>query len=196
VVPRSTGEQVPLYNVILERERFWDSIGMPIRTPQLTLRPMWPEDARALTRIVTQEAVAKMLFLFSSDWDDADAFIDSWAYVGDLHFRLAIVHEGKFIGSIGVGEGREPTTFYFLDPAVAGKGVATEAVAAFTDFLFARFDIDALTPDVFADNPASMRVLEKCGYKAVGRGEAKSAARLEPAPIVHYRLDRKDHAAR
>ncbi len=191
VVPAAVGRKVVLHKVELSRDAFWATLGMPIRTERLVLRPMAPEDAPALLAIVTRPETARMLFVFNEAWTEAEAlpFIDDWACDGRLGFRLAIEKDGRFVGSIGVGSGDEPPIFYFLDPSVAGQGVATEAVAAFSRYVFDRFDVRALTPEVFADNPASMRVLEKCGFRPVGRGMGTSAARLEPAPIVLYRLE-------
>lgn len=195
VVPAATRLESRLKRLILKRDDFWAGLGMTVVTPRLTLRPMAPEDASELTRIVTQEQVARMLFIFRTDWDDAAAFIEDWAYNGRLRFRLAIEVEGRFVGTIGVGDGIAPPVFYFLDPEVAGRGVATEVLQAFASFVFKRFGVEALTAEVFEDNPASSRVLKKTGFREVGRGMGTSAARLEPAPDVHYRLERKDFIA-
>ena len=45
----------------------------------------------------------------------------------------------------------------------------TAALAAFTDFAFDEFRLRRLFAYVLEWNPASMRVLEKCGYVAEGR---------------------------
>lgn len=78
--------------------------------------------------------------------------------------------------------------FYFLDPAAAGHGYATEAMRGFIGFLFDQFDQDALYADVFTDNPGSEHVLCKLGFDRTGAGMGVSAARLEPFPVSHYRL--------
>jgi RimJ/RimL family protein N-acetyltransferase len=195
VVPASVGREVLLHKVNLDRAAFWASLGLPIRTERLNLRPMAPEDCGDLLKVVTRPEAARMLFIFHPGWTEAQAlpFIDDWAYDGrDRHLRLAIEKDGHFVGSIGVGDGAVPPIFYFLSPEVAGQGVATEAVSGFTRFLFDRFGLEAVTADVFSDNPASSRVLSKCGFVEAGHGTGTSAARLEPAPIVHYRLEAKE----
>ena len=40
----------------------------------------------------------------------------------------------------------------------------TEAVAALTDFRFENFSLRRISAEVFANNPASARVLEKAGF--------------------------------
>lgn len=151
-------------------------------------------DAADLCRIVTIPAVGRMLFLFPAAWTEAEAqrFIASCAFRGAPPFRLAIADAaGRLAGSVGVGAGPAPEVYYFLDPAEAGRGAMTAAMRAFAGFLFGRFPIEALTAQVFTDNPASARVLGKLGFVRTGEGLAASAQRLEPAPVWQYRLDRE-----
>ncbi|MDT8855119.1 hypothetical protein RNZ50_08835 [Paracoccaceae bacterium Fryx2] len=61
--------------------------------------------------------------------------------------------------------------------------------AAFVAQSATHFPIRALRADVFTDKPGSMRVLEEPGFARAGLDTGTSAARLEPAPIVLYRLD-------
>src|SRR5678815_5900301 len=58
---------------------------------------------------------------------------------------------------------------YWLDEEVWGRGIATDALLAVTDYAFANFDLCRLYAHVFAWNPASARVLEKAGYSFEGR---------------------------
>lgn len=54
---------------------------------------------------------------------------------------------------------------YGLDPAFWNHGYMTEAVAAMTRWALERPDIRAVTAETEKDNPASMRVLEKAGFR-------------------------------
>jgi RimJ/RimL family protein N-acetyltransferase len=178
-------------------------LSLPIVTARLTLRQMRAADAPVLRRIVTQPEVGRMLFAFPPDWSDdgARAFVADWQYrPGCTRFRLAVeLGDGAFAGTVGAwAEGaaaRSPQVFYFLDPAHAGRGLATDAMRAFAGALFSGFEIDALGADVFADNPRSARVLAKLGFGATGLDTGTSAARVEPAPIVLYRLSRNNWKA-
>ncbi|NJM83439.1 MAG: GNAT family N-acetyltransferase, partial [Tabrizicola sp.] len=105
-------------------------------------------------------------------------------------FRLGVwLRQGPLIGTVGLG-GDPVSCAYVIDPAHAGQGHATEAMAAFLDDAFTRFDLTAMVADHFTDNPASGRVLAKLGFVETGHGLGKSAARALPEPNVHYRLTR------
>jgi len=195
---RATGKVGTLERALL---RAADFTGHPIRidTPNLRLDPLRPEDSADLCRIVTIPEVGRMLFLFPPDWteDAARDFIGRWQWRGALAFRLAVRdRDGRFIGSVGaLAHDGKVELFYFLDPAVAGQGYATEAMRGFIAFLFARFAPPALHADVFTDNPASSKVLAKLGFRKTGEGMGRSAARLEPAPLYLYRLTQSEFGA-
>jgi len=50
---------------------------------------------------------------------------------------------------------------YWLGEEFWGRGIMTEAVTAVTDFCFENFPLRRISAEVFANNPASARVLEK-----------------------------------
>ncbi|WP_095590479.1 GNAT family N-acetyltransferase [Actibacterium ureilyticum] len=172
---------------------------LTIRTPRLILRQMRRDDAAALCRIVTRPDVGRMLFLFPPDWtvDAAQDFILDWQFRGTPRLRLGICDASdRLLGSVGavLRDGRIEV-FYFLDPAAAGQGYATEAMQAFIGFLFDRFGHDTIHADVFIDNPGSERVLRKLGFTFDGQGTGTSAARLEPFPVSLYRLTQQQFKA-
>jgi RimJ/RimL family protein N-acetyltransferase len=57
------------------------------------------------------------------------------------------------------------TLGYWLGEDFWGRGIMTEAVAAFIDFCFENFPLRRVSAEVFANNPASARVLEKAGFR-------------------------------
>lgn len=83
--------------------------------------------------------------------------------------NFAIEYEGKLAGSIGVERGKDELRtnvelgFWVAQP-YWGKGIATEAVKLFTDYIFDKFDIERIFAMVFDFNGESMSVLEKAGY--------------------------------
>lgn len=153
---------------------------------------MTAADAPAFHALVTDPAVARMLFMFPPEWtlDEALAFLDDWAWRGTLRFRLAIEGAEGWLGWIGVSDDPEPEIFYALRAGASGRGIAREAIAVFSAFLFDRFSCAALRAGVFTDNPASARALEACGFVRVGEGLHASRGRLAPAPAWVYRLER------
>jgi len=58
---------------------------------------------------------------------------------------------------------------YWLGRAYWGRGVMSEAVRAVTAEAFRRFELTRIFALPFADNPGSIRVLEKAGYTLEGR---------------------------
>ena len=83
--------------------------------------------------------------------------------------NLAMEVEGQAVGDLGVMfkddvYRRSAEIGYWLGEAYWNRGLASQAVAAVSDYVFAHFDIVRLYANVFAHNAASARVLEKAGY--------------------------------
>jgi len=75
-----------------------------------------------------------------------------------------MVREGIYIKSAGFG--------YWLGEPYWGRGIMTEAVKAVSRYAMSRFGLIRLESPVFEWNPASMRVLEKCGFVREGVSRA------------------------
>jgi RimJ/RimL family protein N-acetyltransferase len=58
---------------------------------------------------------------------------------------------------------------YWLGDQFWGRGIMSEVVIAVTDFCFGNFPLRRISAEVFANNPASARVLEKAGFTFEGR---------------------------
>src|SRR4029450_4894218 len=58
---------------------------------------------------------------------------------------------------------------YWLGEPFWGRGIATQALRALTEWVFATTPLVRIYAHVFAWNPASARVLEKCGFTLDGR---------------------------
>ena len=161
-----------------------------VQTERLQMRPMTEADAPDFHALVTRPEVARMLYLFPTDWTLPEAvdFLDLWAWRGQLGFRLALICDGAWAGWIGASGDDQPEIFYALRPEYAGRGLAREAVAGFSAFLFDRFAPGCVTAGVFCDNPASARVLQVCGFEWMASQMHHSRGRLAPAPAQVYRL--------
>lgn len=62
-------------------------------------------------------------------------------------------------------EGAEAEIGYILDPAYAGRGLATEIARELVAVAFDNLDVRRVTAGCYADNRASRRVLEKVGLR-------------------------------
>jgi [ribosomal protein S5]-alanine N-acetyltransferase len=86
----------------------------------------------------------------------------------------AIEVDGEAAGGIGIVpltdvERVSAEVGYWLGEAFWGRGIVTEALVAVTKEAFRLFDLQRIFALPFADNAASIRVLEKAGYVLEGR---------------------------
>ena len=150
---------------------------MEIKLSRCTLRPWRPGDEVSLARHADDRRVSGNLkdrFPFPYTAADATAWIEHVVGEGEPARNFAIVVEGVAVGGIGVELGqdvfrRSAEIGYWLGHPFWGRGIASEALRAITDYAFATFDIIRLEAGVFGWNPASARVLEKAGYTLEGR---------------------------
>lgn len=86
----------------------------------------------------------------------------------------AVVRDGDVVGSIGhfVADGRTEVT-YWVDRAAWGRGIATRALHLLLDLVSTR----PLYARTASDNVASLRVLAKAGFRAVGTEVSYAAGR-------------------
>ena len=93
--------------------------------------------------------------------------------------NLAIEVDGRAVGAIGYVPGRDVERYaaelgYWLGDTYWGRGIVTEAVRLVTEHAFADMGFLRLFALPFADNPCSIRVLEKAGYEREGLLRASS----------------------
>jgi RimJ/RimL family protein N-acetyltransferase len=139
------------------------------------VRDWRPGDKAAVVRAANNRNVWRNLaHRFPHPYTDADA--DRWFGMlreAPLPTHWAIEVDGEAAGGIGidVGEGIHAKTAHFgywLAEPHWGRGIMTAAVRAVAEHVLAHFDVARLEAPVFAWNPASMRVLEKCGFVREG----------------------------
>jgi RimJ/RimL family protein N-acetyltransferase len=144
--------------------------------PRCTLRPYRRDDEASLVRYANNRNVSRnMRDRFPHPYTAAHA--REWTTRVSAQSptaNFAIVVSDEVIGGIGLEPGtdvfrRSAEIGYWLGEPFWGRGLATEAVRAATDYAFRTFDICRLEAGVFEWNPASARVLEKAGYTLEGR---------------------------
>jgi RimJ/RimL family protein N-acetyltransferase len=147
-----------------------------LKLARCSLRPWRAGDEASLGRHADNRRVSRNLrdhFPFPYTPADADAWIVR-ASAETPVTNFAIVVDGAAVGGVGLRLGadvfrRSAEVGYWLGEAYWGRGIATEALRAVTDYALASFDVCRLEAGVFEWNPASMRVLEKAGYALEGR---------------------------
>jgi RimJ/RimL family protein N-acetyltransferase len=112
-------------------------------------------------------------FPFPYAVEHAKAFI-AYSRSLDPERNFALAVDGGLAGVIGFEPKedvwrRSVELGYWLGREYWGRGIATEAVLAITEWAFNEWDINRVWAGVFAWNPASARVLEKAGFVFEGR---------------------------
>ena len=167
--------------------------GIPVlETERLTLRAPRLRDAKAIARLASDRRVAENTARVPHPYriDDAEQFIAAVNRTdGEATFVIAL--NGEVIGACGV-EGRDGSAEigYWLGVPYWGRGYATEAVRAVIDHAFGDLGHAALAAGARISNPASRRVLEKCGFQWTGVGLYRIRAINSSAPLDRFRLDR------
>lgn len=146
---------------------------MRIETERLILRPWRVEDQEPLVRHANNRKVSinlRDLFPYPYTLEHARQWITLQTSISDPPQNLVIEHVGEFVGNVGFHTLDDVHRFtaevgYWLGEDFWGRGFASEALAAFTDYVFANFHFQRLEGWIFSSNPASGRVLEKAGYE-------------------------------
>jgi RimJ/RimL family protein N-acetyltransferase len=151
---------------------------LPLRA--CVIRSWSLDDAAALPRYANNRRIAvnlRDLFPYPYTRADAERFL-AHAVTQQPETDFAIATADEVIGGIGLRLGidihrRTAEIGYWLAEPFWGRGVMSEAVAAFTAYAFWTFDLVRIFAEVFANNPASARVLEKAGFLCEGRLRAR-----------------------
>ncbi|MBB4278048.1 GNAT family N-acetyltransferase [Rhizobium mongolense] len=152
-----------------------------VTTPRLTLRPHRLADANAIAESLSDFAITRMLSRVPAPYDRQDAL--DWLVPvtsGSLpDWHLAVTDgDDTHIGvvSVELRHGRWHLG-YWLNRYFWRRGYMSEAVAAVLERFSRRMPESAVHSGVFADNPASLRLQEKLGFRMTGCAEIYSFAR-------------------
>lgn len=164
-----------------------------LETKRLTLRMPRLEDAKKIAALANDRRIAENTARIPHPYkmSDAESFI-SGANKGatDAAFLITL-RGGTVIGACGVTAlDGQAELGYWLGVKYWGKGYATEALHAVIDYAFTDLEHEALNAGARVTNPASRRVLEKCGFQWTGVGLYRIRAINSSAPIDRFRLER------
>lgn len=159
----------------LPGQLFYDGV---METGRIILRPWRNSDAPALYKWASDpdvgpragwaphKSVEESLEVIRTVFCDAT---NTWA--------IELKDTGEAIGAMGYGPScecnlpardGEPLIGYWIAKPYWNKGLCTEALKAMVKWCFEEEGFDKLWSDFFVDNPASGRVMEKCGFKDTG----------------------------
>ena len=92
-------------------------------------------------------------------------------------WAIVLKETERVVGAMGYGPScdcslpsrdGEPTVGYWVGKPYWGNGICTEALRLMIDHIRKTTKIPSLVSGHFTDNPASGRVMEKCGFVATG----------------------------
>ncbi len=145
------------------------------RTARLVLRPPQGSDVDALFAIQGDANAMRYTFC-AADRAATESFLHSHAdrfdEDGYAQWTALLAGSGRIVGWGGLGKDPHaphwgPEVAYFLDPAVWGRGLATEIVVATLVHAFVDVGLEEVGAFALPANAASVRVLEKCGFERV-----------------------------
>jgi RimJ/RimL family protein N-acetyltransferase len=183
-----------------------DRVAWPVRTERLLLRRMTTADAPAMWAYRRLDEVTRWV---TSRPVDAAAWIAGSAAL--LRDQLVLELDGRVVGDLMVrvedawaqrevahlAAGTQAELGWTLDPAVGGRGLATEAVRAALRIAFEGLGVRRVVASAFADNGPSLRLAERVGMRRESYAVADSLHRdLGWIDGVGYALLAEEWAAR
>lgn len=172
------GDKVRL--VPLERGRHFDNCVRWFNDPQITDRLLSGDFP--LTRLTEEEFFDRV----SKQNDKIVAFGIETKTEEEEHIGVCGIHEMDFrhgVGTLGILIGRQ---------ALWNRGLGTDALATLIRYGFHTLGLRLILSEAFADNPASIRMQEKCGLKQVGLVPERYWKRGGYRDMILYALRRTD----
>lgn len=172
-----------------------------LQTPRLTLRMLSLKDAPDMYAYAKDPAVSRHVL-----WDTHRSIADSRAFIraakrqysAGLPATFAIVDKtsGRVIGTIGFMwvnlEFHSAEVGYSLAQSAWNKGLMTEALSAVIAYGFDALRLNRIEAQHDLSNPASGRVMEKCGMRREGTLRARVFNKGQFEDMAVYAILRSD----
>jgi RimJ/RimL family protein N-acetyltransferase len=179
---------------ISPKESVRDGSIAVLATERLVLRAPRSDDAKAIASLINDRRIAENTARIPHPYSLADAhtfLAETNRDPREPSFLIALT-DGTVIGGCGIhvlGAG-DPELGYWIGVPHWGRGYVTEAARALIDHAFGALGYQQLTSRARVSNPASRRVLEKCGFQWTGVSLIRIRALKSSAPVDCFRLDR------
>jgi len=167
----------PFLNFQDMQNNFYDNQKYLITTERLFLRPFTTSDVPTVAQICNNYNLVKSTLLLPYPYTKADAM--SWIsthYEGVKNYvnvSLAIVKKetNTLIGSISLSikqQHNHAEMGYWIAEEEWGKGYGTEAAKALLNYAFNELHLHRVHAKFFTTNPASGKIMQKCGMQHEG----------------------------
>jgi RimJ/RimL family protein N-acetyltransferase len=165
-----------------------------LATARLRLRAPQRDDASVIAALASDRRVAENTARIPHPYTLADAE-DFLRYLEESETETAFaitLADDALIGICGLlmKPRKTPEIGYWLGAPYWGHGYATEAARAVIDYAFEDLGLERLEAGARVSNPASRRVLEKCGFQWSSVTLLRIRAIASSAPFDRFRLDR------
>ena len=165
-----------------------------IETERLILRPLTVDDAEAEFVWLSDPIVNRFMpYSLYTDVADAVKWLEYASTTDDeLHFGFVRKSDGLLIGAGSIGpKNHEEGTWEFgynLRRDAWNQGYATEAARAMIDLARKEYGIRTFVAGHAKANPASGRVMEKCGLRFDHEGEYSRFDGSETFPANFWKM--------
>lgn len=176
-----------------------------LQTESLLLRKIEAGDARLVfeSYACDPEVARYMSWPLTGNFEDTNSFVktavgwwDQPDTADDFVYSILLQAGNRFIGCCSAGPHSQNSKYHWgLGYNIArpfwGNGYATEAIQALSQYVIGRPEVYRVSAVVDVENPASARVLEKCGFAKEGilkRFAVHPNAGKEPRDIFIYAL--------
>jgi RimJ/RimL family protein N-acetyltransferase len=171
------------------------AIDCPVlATERLVMRAPRDSDLEQLVTLADNRHVAEMLARMPHPYGKAEGrtfLAMAVSRRAGIVYALTLKDTGTFVGCAGLNTtDRGLELGYWIGEPYWKRGYATEAAHALVDLAFQRTSIQVLHASARVINPASRRVIHKCGFQYAGQGMLNSIVAGQ-VPVERYRLDRK-----
>jgi len=168
-----------------------------LKTNRLILRKFVLSDSLEVERLAGDKAVALMtlnvphpyLQGMGSDWISTHEL--GWKKRSRISYAITLGETDQLVGAMGlVSNSKEEAELgYWIGQEYWGNGYCTEAAKKLIEYGCLHLGFSRVTARYLAINPASGRVMQKCGMKMCGTSEGNDR-NGEKVKFFHYDFNR------
>lgn len=138
------------------RESDADTLFQWASDPEVGPKAGWPPHGSVEESLEVIRTIFSAEGMWAVEWKETGEPIGSVGYLPASNSNLEIPDDQCEVG-------------YWIARPFWGRGICTEALRLVVDHCFREKGFSVLWGDYFPENPASGRVMEKCGFEDTGR---------------------------
>ena len=145
--------------------------------PEIYLRPWSANDSQRLYELASDPDVGPRAGWSPHESELESLFIIVNMFANPTTWAIVLSDTDELVGAMGYGPScdcslparpNEPTVGYWIGKPYWGRGLCTSALRMMISHIKRHTSIASLISGHFEDNPASGRVMEKCGFTDTG----------------------------